>query len=210
MKLKLLVLSLMFVLASLIGFAQADNEQKMQTLFGEDEITYGGYGGVRVAYSQFNGSDAWLVGGRGGVVFNSAFVVGGGGYGIVNSPAFNNINGNDVVYLEGGYGGMFFEYILMPNKVVHLSFPVIIGAGGLLYSDVPVSSSGANFEDRIIDNSAFFVFEPGVEVELNVVKFMRVAAGVSYRYANGLNLVDTPGNAFNSLTGSVTFKFGKF
>ncbi|MFP4556798.1 MAG: hypothetical protein ACLFNU_08000 [Bacteroidales bacterium] len=210
MKLKLVVLFLALLQVSFVGVAQDSTEQEMQTLFGEDEITYGGYGGVRIAYSQFNGNDAWLVGGRGGVIFNSTFIVGGGGYGIVNSPSFSNVNGNDMVYLEGGYGGMFFEYIFKPNKVVHLNFPVIIGAGGLLYSDVPVSSGGANFEDRIIDNSAFFVLEPGVEVELNVVKFMRVAAGVSYRYANGLNLVDTPSSAFNSLTGSVTFKFGKF
>lgn len=208
--------TLAVILLSLIvgyGFAQ-DNSEEMQTLFGDNPISYGGYGGPRFAFSEFNGQDIWLVGGRGGAIINHSFVIGGAGYGIVNSPRFSNIEHDGttypVAYLEGGYGGMHLEYILMPNKLVHLSFPVLIGAGGLLYSETSAAASGGNYNESIIVNSAFFVVEPGVELELNIVRFMRISAGVSYRYAHKLDLPNTPASAFNSLSGTIALKFGKF
>ncbi|HCY00531.1 MAG TPA: hypothetical protein DG754_10365 [Bacteroidales bacterium] len=155
MKLKQLSFFALFVLATLTTLAQSDKE--MQTLFKKEDMTYGGYGGPRVALSSFNGENTWLVGGRGGVILNSSFAVGGAGYGIVNSPQFTNIDGNEVAYLEGGYGGLLLEYILLPNKLVHLSFPVVIGAGGLLYSDTR-AMDGADFDKSIIANTAFFAW----------------------------------------------------
>ena len=67
MKTKAIVISVIFIAISF--FAKAQNGE-MQTLFGEGAISYGGFGGPRVAYSQFNGQDVWLVGGRGGAIFN--------------------------------------------------------------------------------------------------------------------------------------------
>lgn len=207
MKLTQLSIFVLFVLATLTTSAQSDKE--MQTLFKQGEITYGGYGGPRVALSSFNGKNTWLVGGRGGVIFNSSFAVGGAGYGIANSPQFTNIDTNKVAYLEGGYGGLLLEYILLPNKLVHLSFPVIIGAGGLLYSETRAIDD-ADFDQSIIANTSFFVLEPGVELEINIIRFMRLAAGVSYRYTNGMNLPNTSSSAFNALSLSVSLKFGRF
>jgi hypothetical protein len=86
----------------------------------------------------------------------------------------------------------------------------LVGAGGLSYSETSAASAGGNFEETIIANTSFFVVEPGVELELNVVRFLRVSAGISYRYTKGVELPNTPTNAFNSLTGSVSLKFGKF
>lgn len=198
---------MLFVLATLTASAQSNNE--MQTLFKKEDMTYGGYGGPSIAISTFNGENTLLVGGRGGVIFNSSFAVGGAGYGIVNSPQFTRIDDNEVAYLEGGYGGLLLEYILLPNELVHLSFPVVIGAGGLLYSNTR-AMDGPDFDKSIIDNSAFFVLEPGLELEVNIVRFMRITAGASYRYTNGMSLLDTPSSAFNALTLSVSLKFGSF
>lgn len=207
MKLTQLSIFALFVLATLTTSAQSDKE--MQTLFKQGEITYGGYGGPRVALSSFNGKNTWLVGGRGGVIFNSSFAVGGAGYGIANSPQFTNIDDNEVAYLEGGYGGLLLEYILLPNKLVHLSFPVVIGAGGLLYSDTR-AMDGVDFDKSIIASTAFFVLEPGVELEINITSFMRFGAGVSYRYTNGMSLPNTPSNSFNALSVNASLKFGSF
>ena len=61
-----------------------------------------------------------------------------------------------------------------------------------------------------LDTDGFFVVEPGVRAEINLFKFMRLNAGVSYRYAAGLDLIYTPGNLLNNFTGTVGLKFGKF
>jgi hypothetical protein len=206
------ILTIGFIALVTFSIAQkSDSEPEMQTLFGNNEFSFGGFGGPRVAYSQFNSKDIWLVGGLGAAVVNHSFFFGGGGYGIVNSPYFANVDNSNGAYLEGGYGGFLFGAFIRPNKIVHLSIPILIGGGSLMYSDIPFSNSqNHNTNTHIIDQSQFFVIEPSVEVELNVVRFLRIAAGVSYRYASNLNLVDTPNDSFNSFSGSVTLKFGRF
>jgi hypothetical protein len=209
MKTKAILSTIVILLFAIDGKAQ-DKQEDMQTLFGKGITTIGGYGGPRVAYSNFNGKETWLVGGRGGVILNRSFVIGGAGYGIVNSPIFNISEEVPVAYLEGGYGGLLLEYIVKPMKLVHLSFPLVIGGGNLMYSDTPMSMEGHDFNQRVLYNTNFFVIEPGAEIELNVVRFMRIAVGVSYRYAHNLNLPNTPRSAFNSFSGTFALKFGRF
>ena len=194
--------------------AQDNEGDEMQTLFGDGEVTFGGYGGPKVAYSSFDGKDIWLVGGRGGVIINHSLVLGGAGYGIVNSPIYTNFTHRDLTYdeayLQGGYGGFIIEGIIWPKKIVHISVPVLIGAGGIMFTDQRYPDEHSDFQNHVIVHNAFFVVEPGVEVELNVVRFMRLTAGVSYRYAPKLELPNIDSGAFNSLTTSISFKFGKF
>jgi len=215
MKPKLILIVFLFFASSSIVYAQDNGDEEMQTLFGKRPVIVGGYGGPKVGFSQFDGKDIWLVGGRGGAIFNHVFSIGGAGYGIVNSPYYSNITYKESTYndayLQGCYGGLQLEYILKPYKVVHISFPLLIGAGGLQFTDERlVSSQGYNMNDHIICNTAFFVIEPGLEIELNVIRFMRLAIGLNYRYAHSINLPDVPSNPFNTLTGSVSLKFGSF
>ena len=202
------------VVSSLLAFTQENDEPKMHTLFDSENTSIGGYGGLRIAYSNFNERDILMVGGRGGVIFNSSFVFGGAGYGIVNSPQFENVSFNNETYptlfLQGGYGGVLFEYILKPNKVVHFTFPVVLGAGSVLFADKHPLHGGPNYNEHIITNSEFFVVEPGVEIELNVIQFMRIAVGASYRLTSEIDLPSMPTNSFNGLTTSISLKFGKF
>ena len=187
----------------------------MQTLFGTEKFTFGGYGGPQVAYSSFDGRDIWLVGGKGGVIINHCFVIGGAGYGITNPLRYENLEFEGDIYskayINGGYGGFLMEGIFWPKKLVHVSVPVLIGAGGLMFTDqLYPEGNDQNMDDHIITYSSFFVLEPGLEVELNVVKFMRLTAGVSYRYAPNVDLPSVSSNAFNSLKASVSLKFGHF
>ncbi len=222
MKTKPILLSICLLAITTFSFSQkkdSDSKQEpepqhMRTLFDDRPLTFGGFGGPRVAYSEFYGKEAWLVGGRGGVIINHSFVLGGAGYGIVNSPKVSDITYNDqhypVAYLEGGYGGVYFEYIFMPYRIVHFSIPLIIGAGGLVYAETPAVNTTHDYNERIIATSAFFVIEPGIELELNVFRFMRIAAGASYRYSPNIYMPSTPSNAFNSPVYSLSFKFGYF
>lgn len=194
--------------------AQDEQKGEMQTLFGQEKITFGGYGASRITLSSFDNKDLWLVGGRGGVIINHCFVIGGGGYGIVNSPRYNNfaIGGTTYpsAYLQGGYGGLLLEGIFWSRKLVHFSVPVLIGAGNLFFTNQRYPDT--DWDPNILENanSAFFVIEPGIEVELNVVRFMRLAAGISYRFAPSAELPNIASNVFNSLNVSLLLKFGSF
>jgi len=75
-----------------------------------------------------------------------------------------------------------------------------------------VKSVNRNMNDlyNIIDSDPFFILEPGLELELNLFRFMRIAAGVSYHWSPNLDLMDTPSTPFNGITSSIAIKFGKF
>lgn len=189
------------------------NSEEYRTLFGGDHTTYGGYGGLSVNWSQIDGKEAILVGARGAWIINHGIAIGLGGYGFANDMSYNKtIDGIKNDYsLAGGYGGLIIEPIIGAKWPVHVSIPVLIGAGG-------VSLFNSNYYGDPYHNdyyypesaSAFFVVEPGIELELNMVKFMRIAFGGYYRITSGLDLADTKKNVLDGFSAGITLKFGKF
>jgi hypothetical protein len=67
-----------------------------------------------------------------------------------------------------------------------------------------------NYNNSTIDNDAFFVFEPGLEVEVNLVKFMRFAAGGSYRYTSKVSMINSSETMLRGFNGYFALKFGAF
>jgi hypothetical protein len=215
---KKVIFAVLFFAVALSTFAQEKAEKpQMKTLFGNnDRIKHGGYGGILINYSQIDGKDAVLVGARGGWIIDHHFVIGVGGMGFASQINYKNPTEPDEKYvLGGGYGGLVFEPILSPFNVVNVSFPVLVGAGGASYTKY---YDNGNYEDHnweSYDASAFFVVEPGVEINLNLVKFMRVSFGGYYRYTSGLNLenpytLESKESLLNGFSCGVGLKFGKF
>jgi len=199
-----------------IATAQETTQGEMRTIFGNNEkITHGGYGALLINYSQINDRDAVLVGGRGGWIVNHGITIGIGGYGFANQLNYKNFQVDnkvyDKVFLSGGYGGLLVEPILFPFSPIHVAIPVIIGAGGAAYvNDYYYGNPGNEWEYYTIDSSPFFVLEPGVEIEFNMVKFMRIGLGAYYRYTSGLDLVNTDEHALDGFSTGISLKFGKF
>jgi len=185
------------------GSYSQENSQDFQTLFSnKGERSNGGYGAIMVNYSEINKRDAILIGARGAWLINHSFSLGLGGYGFMNDPVLDNtpINSfNSKYQTAGGYGGILLEPIIGAKKPIHLSFPILIGAGGVAYS-----KHWENYEDEdsysgdYEDSDAFFVVEPGAEIEFNMVKFFRLALSVSYRYTSDIDMTyksDRPSTA---------------
>jgi hypothetical protein len=117
--------------------------------------------------------------------------------------------------LSGGYGGLLVEYTVMPRSRVHLSFPLIIGVGNVsrTYYNRDYDTSYyrpygyrryPTYRDR------FFVVEPGIKLELNLVKHLRLGLGLSYRYSPDMERRDYSPDMLNQLTGRISIAFGKF
>lgn len=214
---KKVIFAVMFFAVALSTFAQEITDKpQMKTLFGNnDRIKHGGYGGILINYSQIDGKDAVLVGARGGWIIDHHFVIGVGGMGFASQNKFEyELEPGEEYVLGGGYGGLVFEPILAPFNVVNVSFPVLVGAGGAALSKY---YDNGNFEDSNWENydaSAYFVVEPGVEINLNLVKFMRVSFGGYYRYTSGMNIINPDGgsykNILNGFSCGLGLKFGKF
>lgn len=213
-------ISLVFLFAMLVfcnpTFAQEQKEGEIRTLFGNnDKISHGGYGALLINYSQFDDKDVILVGARGGWIINHGIAIGLGGYGFANQINYKNLQIGDQNYndyfLSGGYGGLLIEPILFPQHPVHISLPVLIGGGGAAYVNNDWYDYNNNsWEYYTIDSSPFFVIEPGIEIEFNMVKFMRIGLGAYYRYTSGLDLVKTDEHILDGFSAGLSLKFGKF
>jgi hypothetical protein len=221
----------------LISGLQAQDDEDMKMLFNKKEkeekekkkMANGGYGSFSVGWTMIDGKDAMVIGGRAAWIANHRFSLGLAGRGFFNSVSTNqyydpNYNPNyDPEYsLAGGYGGIFFEPIILPMSPVHVSFPILIGAGGV--TATPANWRSVDYYDNYYYNvDAFFVLEPGVDLEFNITKFFRIALGGSYRFTSDvylqhkyLNDLDEtvyktiPKDALRGFNVDISFKFGWF
>jgi len=201
---------LLFFSTMLLGQEQEENtnNNQIETLF-SDPVEHGGYGALMFKYSQINKSDAYIFGIRGGWTIGHSFTIGLAGNGFINNIYVDDVYGNTTFDLAGGYGGLLLEVAAFPRSPVHVTFPVIIGAGGIATLDKEYWSEWDYYWNTTMAD-AFFVVEPGVEVEVNIVKCFRLAFAVSYRYTDKINLPNTDSNVLNGFNYGMTFKFGKF
>lgn len=76
-------------------------------------------------------------------------------------------------------GGGFVEYRVQPTKLLHLAFPLAVGG---IMNDMDDRDWNGGF-DLNDDGEDYRLFvEPGVNLELNLHKYARLYAGLSYRF----------------------------
>ncbi len=189
------------------------SNDEFKTLFGDRNVSHGGYGAFSMNYSQIDGKDAMVMGARGAWVIDHGFALGFAGYGFINDYSFNpSLAGGRNVNLAGGYGGLLMEPIIFAKFPVHLSIPILVGAGGIAYTSTfnPYPYDYEDFDLFVEDATGYFLIEPGIELEINVVRFFRLAIGGYYRFTSNIQLYDTPQDVLNGWSAGVTLKFGKF
>ena len=198
-----------------VSFAQdtknetSKNDDGIKTIFGNKKISHGGYGAFTIGYSQIDEKDAFITGGRGAWIIGHSFAIGLGGYGFGNDLYVDNAIGSNEYSLDGGYGGLILEPIVLPKFPIHLSFPVLLGAGGVAYVNTTYWDE-FDPERDIEDSDAFLVAEPGVELEMNLIKYVRLALGASYRFTSDVQISGKKHDVLNGYNLGVTLKFGKF
>jgi hypothetical protein len=202
-------------------FAQ-DPSTEPRTLFGTGhQQENGGWGGPSAAFTEVMDKPALLTGLRGGWMIDHRFTLGAAGYGLVtNVPN----EGYDAYLLEQGetlqrnsllrlgYGGLLLEPVIGYKSPVHIALPILIGAGGCTYetSRFLDLSDSTRFDTWGDQGQAFFVIEPGLELEVNLVRLVRIGLGASYRYTSDIDLPATPTDALRGLNTTFSVKVGRF
>ncbi len=211
---KPLILSALLIILYTLSFSQNPEfdyykSREIKTLLGRNRAG-GGYCAFTGGYSVIDNNHAVLFGGRFGWLASHSIGVGLGATGFINEFHYEPFLDREVS-LAGGYGGLYIEPILLPRSPVHLSFPVLFGAGGISYV-----SREASFNNNIVEDSeAFLIIEPAAELELNLTRFFRLSMGVSYRFPTSFDvgLTGTPRANAESIKGmsyTISLKFGKF
>ncbi|MFN8239847.1 MAG: hypothetical protein U0X39_03740 [Bacteroidales bacterium] len=183
--------------------------KEIKTLLGRN-TPGGGYGSFTMGYTGIDGEHAVLIGGRLSWIASHYLGVGFGGTGFINEYHYEPAIDRNA-FLTGGYGGLYLEPILFPRSPVHLSFPVLFGAGGISY----ITDDADLNRNFIEDSEAFLIIEPAAEIELNLTRHFRMAFGMTYRYPTAFNVgvSGSPVVSAESLRGlsyTVTLKFGRF
>ena len=185
-------------------------ESEIKTIFGNNHSN-GFYMSIDLGFSDMNKSQMIETGQRMAWIVDHSVAIGIFGTGFVSANNFDKqINGvNSSLSIAGGYGGFLIEPILFAKKPVHVTFPMMIGVGGAGYDTYTYNGKTYDYNSSS-NGDAFMVLKAGTEVELNMLKFMRLALGVQYKYFYGMNLEGFGKNDLNGISGTVAFKFGKF
>ncbi len=213
MKTKSKVLALIaFFLISLTASAQNDPYQ-IETVFKGGKGS-GGFGAITNKFTYINGQFANLAGVYGGWYVNHKFLLGIGGAGLTNDiPVPLEYSARPLQNMSYGYGqfGLMTEYVFASNKTIHVAFSLFSGPGFTLqYERHGWEDNNHDYEDFAENDDWFFVAEPGVQVEVNLLKWMRFCPGISYRAAFGSDAPGLSDSALSDISYNATLKFGKF
>jgi len=168
----------------------------------------GAFGAPVLKYTSLAGQSSLIAGGKFGWIINKSFVLGGGIYSLVSQVKANSIDpiSGQEFMLSFNYGGLEFEYVILADEPVHASIDMLCAGGGL----------SMNVKNLNVTHSSFFgddllIWEPELNLEIQVVYWLHIDAGISYRLIssfdnyNGITKDDLQG-----LNGVITFKFGKY
>jgi hypothetical protein len=231
---KYILITLGLLLALFINTAST---QEMQTLFGggEKQASISGFAGIFNEFSGFNGEFAFSMGGGAALLIDQRFYIGGYGLGLTTRhlntvkriehySAIENTIYPDL-YTHFGHGGFWLGYIHNPHKAIHWSVSTKLGWGAVSLTDKLYRDYQENWNNIMVDN--VFVITPQVDLNMNLLKWMRMSVGVGYRAVTGVDKtykyypnndpLEVPvekayfdKNALNSVTGNITLAFGWF
>ena len=175
------------------------------TLKAQDETlinsgtSVGGFFGIITEVGSINGTATPSMGGGVGLVLDNLFI---GAYGLATANYEGYLQGDDA-NLDIAHGGLWLGYNYKTYKLVHLYSSAKVGWGAVdIDPDLDFNRRGS------LD--AVFVVTPEVGVELNVARWFRIAASLSYRVVSGVDAAGLSNNDFGGLNAGITMRFGWF
>ncbi|MDY8138305.1 hypothetical protein [Aquimarina sp. 2201CG5-10] len=172
-------------------------------------IVHGVYLGFNTAYGKIDGKDTGIFGLKVAYVANRKFEAGFSVKGLYSQQNLtrNTISNNED--LISAYGGIHIEPILFSKSKINLSFPLLVGFGGVGYID------GDREFDEDIDSDnrkwdAIFVAEPGISILYNLSRFVQLEGGVKYRLSSRFDIYPDGINRINGFSAGLGIKIGVF
>ncbi|HNQ68627.1 MAG TPA: hypothetical protein PKN32_09620 [Bacteroidales bacterium] len=195
----------------------AQEESNYETLLSRDDgFSHGAYVGMDFGYTEVANRSSFLTGVTIAWVIDHTIELGIAGKGFVTNPLPDLLLENNNYMYAGGYGGLHCAVNILGKKPINVSIPIILGAGEISY----IRSQYTGYYDNFYPEShyLYFVVEPGIELQLNMTKFFRLSAGVSYRYTSDIYLLYSNIDAqpiaspsiLRGLNAGIKIKFGRF
>ncbi len=186
--------------------------QEVQTLFGPGKAT-GGYGALTNKFTSIGGEFANIAEVYGGVFINRRWMLGlafAGSTNDIRVPVEYSIDSRQPMTYQYGQGGLKVERVIGSNKPIHVVFDLFTGVGFTAQYDR--YHWDANDFDSFSghDENWFYVVEPGVQLEMNLFRWMRLSPGISYRSTSHSSAAGLKDSDLSDWSYNVTLKFGGF
>lgn len=199
----------MMMLAFALIVCGAAMAQEVKTIFRSKSLSSGGYGAVTNRFTTIRGKYANLSGFYGGWFVDKRLMIGLGAAASTNNlrvPDVYSTDPTDSRTWQYGQFGLMTEYVIGSNKPIHLVIQAFGGAGFTLQ----YSRHDWHIDDNATDKNWFVVAEPGIQLEMNLFKWMRISPGVTYRRAFGSDGQGLKDEDVSGFTYGASLKFGKF
>jgi hypothetical protein len=171
----------------------------------------GAYIAPVLKFSKVNGQSASLLGVKGGWVIDRSFVIGAEFYSLNTNVSSNWTDPSTgiVPAMNFNTGGLNFEYILIHEYSFSVSAEIFMGGAGLTLA--PSAFYGCDF----------LIWEPQLNVSINLNEWLHLSLGGSYRTTSSLDVyhIDGSGNYppldlhisnLRGWTGTIAFVFGMY
>ncbi len=187
-------------------------DREIRTIFNNPQHPTG-YGALTNKFTMIRGQYANLAGVYGGVYLNHVVFLGVGASAVTNNlPVPTQYSVDPTLNLSWEYGqvGLVTEVILASHRAFHVGFNMFAGPGFTIqyqrygYKDFNFGTKGYR------DENWFMVAEPGVQLEVNIFRWMRFSPGLSYRATFGSNAAGLSDSDLSGITYNATLKFGRF
>lgn len=181
--------------------------------------SWGIYVAPEVQYGQLKNDFTSFGGGSMMLMINNCFA-----FGVTAQRSLSNTfspKSLSPLFVQSRFMGGKMEYTAKPNAAVHITFPLIVGMG-IVQAD---SLSGNNlhgtyrFNDRnrhdnyfSQNRNSYIVIQPGINVEANLLTFMKLFIGANYRLSilNDNNSALLTANTLQGVSVSAGIKAGLF
>ncbi len=214
---KFLSLTLFVVFGAVSCFAQQDT---MHTLIKSAKIKYVGfYVAPEFQYGQAGGAFNTYAGSSAMFIFNKKLAV--GVTATRNTQSTFSPSSVSPLLLRTTFGGAKLEYTFNPNSPIHLTMPLVIGYGSARVDSAVYTVRTSKGKDNWNHNgfgrnsglqTEYFVVQPGLQLETNVVRFIKLYAGVNYRLGFPNETATSPltKTSLNGFSANVGLKVGLF
>ncbi len=213
---KLIAIFAFFTVISTL-FAQDDDDER--TLFGAgNDYDIGGYGALVMNPTAQDGEFTVIGGVRGAAIVDHKYALGAGFYNNwIHSLKADYVDPRTgrSPRLSVNYYMLEFEYFFVPKSVVNYSLQLGVGGGRAEFrlEDWDWEYNDSDYDPDYGDDW-FFALQPQVNLNVNVLPWMRATVGVGYSLALDADYTlgaKTYGDSeLSSPYASITFRFGDF
>ncbi len=201
MKIKLII-----ILSAVVINITAQTNEEAKTLFGNGKPHIGYFINPSCQFGNFAGTNAVIPGIGAGVILNKKYSL-NILYKLTVTESTPAGEANQL-YLHGQWFGFKAEYSLKPEGMVHLNFPLEIGAGEI---ELDLKDSYENDQVFIPSGDAWFAYlEPGVAVEINLQKFIKLNLSAGYRFVSDVTFRNISEKDLKGFTFTTGLKIGLF